>query len=180
MTRLPKLIQFPVLLGLACLIAGLFGMIHNQVSYTLGPDYFHAFKFIQFNVIEGFQPRLAALIIGWKASWWMGAIIGLPLFLLALLAPDRTKYFRLCIMALVTVIGTTLAADVLAMILTFLFLTPENMPAFLHRPDLTDPLGFTRAGILHDTSYLGGLIGLLLAAIRIISHLRHKPLESTA
>jgi len=172
MKNLPEAAQLAIFLAMACVAAGVFGMIHNQVSYTIGPDYFHRYKFIQFNVIETFPPRLAALIIGWKASWWMGLIIGVPLFTFALLARDKADYASLCFKAFVTVLVTILLVDSATIIAAFAVLTPENLPPRFTGPGDWDHLGFARAGLLHDASYLGAILGLLLAALRMVIQIR--------
>ena len=69
-----KLAFVPVLLMVGCLFAGLYGIIHNQISYTVSPEYFHAFKFQQFNIPPSLQNRIGASIVGWGASWWMGLL----------------------------------------------------------------------------------------------------------
>ncbi len=64
-----KAALFPVLLVAGCLICGLYGMLHNQISYTVAPEYFHAFKFDQFAIPNGLRNRIGASIVGWQASW---------------------------------------------------------------------------------------------------------------
>jgi hypothetical protein len=66
-----KFILLPVLLGAGCLISGLYGALHNQISYSVSPDYFDAYKFIQFDVPVTLRDRVGASIVGWQASWWM-------------------------------------------------------------------------------------------------------------
>ena len=34
----------PLLLAIACLLAGLYGVLHNQISYTVSYEYFTEFK----------------------------------------------------------------------------------------------------------------------------------------
>ena len=48
---------------LAPLAAGLFGILHNQLSYTVAPEYFTQFKFIQFRMLE--SELLGGLLYGW-------------------------------------------------------------------------------------------------------------------
>ena len=61
------------------LIAGLYGALHDQVSFTISPEYFTRFKYDQF----GFDPqwfggdRHTVALIGFLATWWVGALIGL-------------------------------------------------------------------------------------------------------
>ncbi len=83
-----KATLLPVLLVAGCLISGLYGMLHNQISYTVAPEYFHAFKFDQFAIPNGLHNRIGASIVGWQASWWMGLIIGVPILLVGLIMPD--------------------------------------------------------------------------------------------
>jgi len=40
-----KLALFPFLLAAGCGISGLYGAAHDQISYSISPDYFHALKF---------------------------------------------------------------------------------------------------------------------------------------
>src|SRR5262245_8551818 len=100
---LPKMILAPVLLVAACVVAGLYGMLHNQISYSVSPDYFHAFKFIQFRIPEDLQNRLGASVVGWHASWWMGLIIGIPVLLIALILPGWRAYLSGSLMAFAVV-----------------------------------------------------------------------------
>ncbi|MFD1344620.1 hypothetical protein, partial [Litorisediminicola beolgyonensis] len=62
--------------------AGLFGVLHNQLSYSVGPAYFTELKFDQFGIAPDRQTRLGAALIGWRASWWMGAALAVPVLVL--------------------------------------------------------------------------------------------------
>lgn len=69
-----------VLLALAwrgALIAGLYGIVHDQLTYTLSPEYFTLLKFRQFAWADfGGPPRLLVAEIGFLATWWVGALAG--------------------------------------------------------------------------------------------------------
>jgi hypothetical protein len=74
-----KLALAPVLLVIACLFAGMYGVVHNQISYTVSHEYFTQFKFYQFG-IEHVPNRFGVAVVGWNAAWWMGIVIGMSLF----------------------------------------------------------------------------------------------------
>lgn len=74
-----KLALIPVLFAIACLFAGAYGSLHNQISYTVSPEYFTQFKFHQFRINDSIPDRIGAAIVGWKASWWMGLVLGVVL-----------------------------------------------------------------------------------------------------
>ncbi len=106
-----KLALFPVLLAAGCVIAGLYGAVHDQISYTVSPDYFHAFKFLQFNVPVHLHNRVGAALVGWHATWWMGVFIGVPVLLIGLILPGWRMYLSHCLMAFVVVISTALVEE---------------------------------------------------------------------
>src|ERR1700676_2970104 len=73
-----KLGKFLLFLPAAVLVAGLFGMIHDQISYSVSDEYFTKFKFIQFHLLDSDVPeRIRAAEVGFLASWWMGIPLGL-------------------------------------------------------------------------------------------------------
>jgi hypothetical protein len=73
-----KFLVFILLVLLAMLFSGIYGIFHDQVSYTVSPEYFTKFKFNQFG-LDGLDlpDRVKVSIVGFLASWWMGIPIGL-------------------------------------------------------------------------------------------------------
>jgi hypothetical protein len=104
-----KIALFPVLLAAGCVIAGLYGALHDQVSYTVSPDYFHAFKFRQFAIPAELHNRLGAALVGWYATWWMGLFIGVPVLVVGLIMPDGRTYLTRSLIAFAVVAVTALA-----------------------------------------------------------------------
>lgn len=146
--------------------AGLFGALHNQLSFSVGSSYFYDVKFTQFGINPDIPPRLGAAQVGWMASWWMGLFMALPAMLIGLMrAPGPRRYFRLgleliglamCITLLGSFCGLSLAyiTDLNALVARL-----PNLDAF------SDPVGFARAGLMHEGTYIGGAVGGLTAAI---------------
>ena len=58
------------------LLAGSYGVLHDQITYSIGPEYFTRFKFTQFNwANHGFSDRTFVACIGFLATWWVGLVI---------------------------------------------------------------------------------------------------------
>ncbi|WP_179378658.1 hypothetical protein [Jannaschia marina] len=160
---LPKRLSFPLLLVFACLAAAVYGAINDQISYTVSPDYYHAFKFRQFAIPETMPPRFGAALVGVLASWWMGLVIGLPVLGTGLiLLRDRRAYLRSGLRAILVVLAATFAAALAGLLVETLFPSP---PDRWWRPEGVDAVAFNRAGAMHNAAYLGGLIGLPIALI---------------
>ncbi len=163
MARGGKVLAFFGLMALAVLAAGLFGAVHNQLSYTVGPAYFTEIKFAQFAIPPELQNRFGASLVGWRASWWMGLFIGLPAFLIGLfIVPRARSYVAAGIGAIGLVILFTALAALLGLVLGLTMADSDRVaqvipPSWAGRPDLI------RAGLMHDASYLGGALGAVLA-----------------
>ncbi len=88
-----KLVLIPLLLVIACIFAGVYGALHNQISFTVAPEYFTQFKFHQFQIPDSMPHRIGAAIVGWNAAWWMGIVIGVVLIPFGLLIRGNANYF---------------------------------------------------------------------------------------
>ena len=57
-------------------IAGGYGTIHDQFTYSISPEFFTKLKFQQFYYADfGFGDRVFAALVGFLATWWAGLII---------------------------------------------------------------------------------------------------------
>ena len=55
------------------MVAGVYGILHDQITYTISPEYFSKFKFDQFRYAEiGLPDRVFVAEIGFLATWWVG------------------------------------------------------------------------------------------------------------
>jgi hypothetical protein len=165
---LEKFVLFFVLLAAACVIAGAYGALHDQISYTVSPDYFFAFKFHQFEIPTHLQGRVGAAIVGWQASWWMGLLIGPPVLVVAMIIPGWKAYVTRSLLALGVVALTTLLVGLGALVWATCTLTAEHLPEFWYPEGPVDRVAFARVGIMHNFSYLGGFIGIITGTMYLI------------
>lgn len=161
---LGKFPAFFLLVALAALSAAIFGALHNQLSYSVGPDYFLSFKFPQFGIPEGTSPRVGAAQVGVLASWWMGAIVGLPAFIFGLFTvPNARSYLAAGIGAIGLVLVLATFAALAGLVGGIAAEATGILDGYLTPPAGIDRTDFLRAGFMHDASYLGGALGALLA-----------------
>ena len=164
-----KVALFPVLLVAGCLISGLYGVLHNQISYSVAPDYFHAFKFHQFGIPEGLDNRFGASIVGWRASWWMGVVIGVPVLLVGLVMPDARTYFTRSLIAFAIVAFTAFIIGLGALAYASSSITATNLPEYWYPEGVTNQVAFARAGTMHNFSYLGGFLGIITGSLYLVA-----------
>lgn len=152
----------------ACLLAAVYGAVHNQISYTVAPEYFHGLKFQQFRLAPEFHNRIGAGIVGVLASWWMGLVIGMPIYVAGLFVRGTGPFVRSFMRAALVVVCVTLAMGLGALIWAKWALSAENLPGWMAGRDIADPVAFAQVGTMHNFSYLGGQVGLLVGLMVII------------
>jgi hypothetical protein len=164
---LQKLALFLPLLMAGCIISGLYGALHDQLTYTLSPDYFHAFKFIAFHIPQSLHNRAGAALVGWQATWWMGVLIGLPVLTLGLIVPDWRYYVKHSLAAFAVVALTALAVGLGALGYSYISIDADHLPSY-DFPLGVDQVAFSRVGMMHNFSYIGGFVGILTAMTYLI------------
>lgn len=154
----------PSLVRLLALVvlAALYGALHDQLSYGIGPEYFSCLKFPQFGLLDGeVAPRWRAAQVGLLA----GAAAGLPLGAVLLwLAHGRPAAERYLWRGSAVVLLGALSVALLGLGLGWVALelgSVQRVPACVQ-----DSRGFLLAAWMHDGSYLGALVGLALFAWR--------------
>jgi len=164
-----KVMLIPVLLAMGGIIAGTYGVLHNQISYTVSPDYFHEFKYHQFRLNPSMPGRMGASIVGWNASWWTGIVIGIFLVPIGCVVPGAKRYFLGVLRSYAVVALTALTVGLSALLIAYISIEPESVGEIVRYGNaISHPVEFARAGTMHNFSYLGGLTGILTGIIWII------------
>lgn len=163
-----KVALIPVLFLIACLFAGAYGMLHNQISYTVSPEYFTQFKFHQFGISGDTPERVGAAIVGWHAAWWMGIVIGIILIPAGLVIRGNAAYFWKMIRVFGVVALTTLIFGLAALAYAYATVDPDTVGEMKrYGNEIANDAAFMRAGTMHNFSYLGGLVGIIAGAVAI-------------
>ncbi|MCE9528344.1 MAG: hypothetical protein K8R36_20055 [Planctomycetales bacterium] len=149
------------------LVAGNFGILHDQVTYTISPEYFTKLKFEQFRWANfGLPERIFAGEIGFLATWWVGFFSGWFLARRQIPGQPRLQAWRnIMISCAIILLCALLSAG--AGFGYGLGRGPDAdysawRPALTHL-QIEDQWSFLRVAYIHNASYLGGIIGLVLA-----------------
>jgi hypothetical protein len=184
-----QLARLPAMIGvslLGALLAGLYGALHDQVSYSISPEYFTKLKFHQFSYANfGFHPRVFAAEVGFLASFWVGMIAAWLLARVGLTQLPQPERRTVTTRSFLIVFASTLALGTGGALLGVARAKSGDLSSWQtweRTLQLTDLPSFVIVAYLHNGSYLGGLIGFIAAAIyvrkRLSSHthrqLAHK------
>lgn len=155
----------------SALLAGIYGSVHDQISFSVSPDYFTYFKFIQFDTPWAYQsPRQGAAYIGFVATWWLGVMLSviLGLFGFQFASPAQMVVYLPRAVALVFMV--TILAGLVGLAYGYWRIDEFSVRSHMEWvwPGVADPVQFTRVGVMHEASYLGGGLGLLAGIIYLL------------
>jgi hypothetical protein len=165
-----KFLTLIILIIVSCLLAGLYGILHDQLTYSISPEYYTKFKFYQFGFMDSGDeaifpnPRIEVSAVGLLATWWMGIPIGIILGLTGLIHNSWRTMFKITFKAflLTILIAFTTGLIGLAYGQIYLIHKPRSEFANWFLPDnLIDFESFIEVGSMHNFSYIGGLTGLI-------------------
>ncbi len=164
--ELPRLL---LAMAAGALVAGAYGIVHDQVTYSLGPEYFTRLKFDQFAwaATEGQGPRLFAAKIGFLATWWVGMLVVWILCRIALWREGRVPPAGELSRAFGLVFCVSLAAAFGGWIWGQWRRTmgyAEEWHSLMASLGVERPEEFMTVAYIHNASYLGGILGTLVAA----------------
>ena len=175
-----KFLVFVFLILLAITVSGLYGMVHDQISYTVSPEYYTKFKFQQFGIADMNLPdRARASIVGFLASWWMGIPIGLMVGGTGFIQPGHWRMLKVSLLAFGLIMVTTLLFGLCGLLYGYFETTTINLADYQgwYIPgNVVDLRRFLCAGYMHNASYLGGTLSIFAACIfQIIVKIKTAP-----
>jgi hypothetical protein len=175
-----KIIVLFLIILVSPVIAGSYGIIHNQITYTISPEFFTKNMFYRFGLDEYFNgsQRLGASIVGFLSTWWLGIPIGIILAIVGCLFDNGKTMLKRTLMAMSIAILFAVITPFISVIFYFsekylnsvsyeqYFISePEFLPEGVN---IDDHFNFYLVGQIHNFSYLGGLLGLFAGIIYLI------------
>jgi hypothetical protein len=156
----------------AGLLAGVYGMLHDQLSYTISREYFTAFKFYQFHYLDFHQPeRIFAAMIGFTATFGVGLFVGWILAWIGIRGADPEpgvkKTRRALLLALSVAVFTGLAGMCIGYV-TITFFPFSEFLGWEKMLGIEQLKNFAIVGTMHNSGYIGGLLGLRAGVIYLI------------
>ena len=169
-----KIYVFFLIIISAPIIAGIYGILHDEITYTISNEYYTKFKFFQFGLMDlGNEaifpnPRLEVGLVGILATWWVGIPIGIILGLVGLLHKNGKAMFKITLKSILITLLVALLIGIFGFLYGKFYLVETGVHWWFPE-NLNNKENFIIVGSIHNFSYLGGLIGLIIAVIYSIS-----------
>ncbi len=170
---------FFALVFVAILAAGVFGALHDQISYSVSPEYYTRFKFLKFGLTDSALPeRVRASVVGIFGSWWMGIPVGLMLAPIGFIGGDGKVCVRAVLRAYGIAMAFTLLCGLTGLCYGWFSTSSIDLSDYHSRfiPDnLVDLRRFLCVGYMHHASYAGALYSIPVAWIHYLLASRRSP-----
>lgn len=159
-----------IILILTPIIGGLYGVLHDQLTWTISPEYYTKFKFYQFKLATAGDeaifpnPRIQVSFVGFMATWWTGIPIGIILGLFGLTHRNGKEMLNVTLRALLITLGVALITGLIGLAYGNLHLSELGVKWWLPE-NLIDRKAFIMVGSMHNFSYLGGAIGMFVGIV---------------
>ena len=148
------------------ILAGIYGILHDQISYSISPEYFTKFKFAQFEF--GFmsqnRPQLTASVVGFLSTWWTGLIIGIVLSFVGLTLPNSKLMWKSIKIGTIRTLGIAVGIGFSGIVVGEFIISKIDANWIIPK-SVTDRNAFLTVGSMHTFSYIGGLIGLIFGVL---------------
>ncbi|MFP5438152.1 MAG: hypothetical protein ACLGH8_10225 [Bacteroidia bacterium] len=173
-----KFITIIVSILLLSIVAGCYGILHDVITYKISHEYFTKFKFVQFGLIErgsNLPVNIFQLLVftGWAATWWVGFIAGCIFGGAAFGLKKAGAMTGAIAKASLIMMGTAVLFGILGYNVGFFTEAPVDLTQLCYDcGTLENPDAFITAGYVHNFSYAGGFIGIILGVVSILKR-RH-------
>lgn len=161
------------------LVGGLYGAVHDSVTFRISNEYFQRLKFDQFRWADlGLPDPLFAAQIGFIAGGAVGLIAGWFIARTAVTRIPVGSFFQSVTRAFLIVFCTALSA--VAVTFAAGSATTWDLSGWTPLCDtlgVTRPREFVQVAFIHNASYLGGFVGLFVAIVGL--RLQRKPPAAT-
>ena len=160
------------------IIASIFGIIHNQVSYSISHEFFEDFLFGNFgtNKLYITDKRIEASLVGIIGTYWVGLILGIIYALLYLFLKNPNK-LKSVFAVIFSNIGFAILGSIVGFVVTEFFVSWENAGIFIDF-GIQQPQNYVQAAYMNTGSYYGGFIGLIFGIIYLLKKDGYKILRT--
>ena len=152
------------------LVGGAYGVLHDQVTYSISEEYFTRFKFNQFAYAEPpiDSPRWFAGNIGFLATWWVGALVAWVLARISVskegaLPPIREFAIAFGIVFLVSICAAVVGFGWGEWRRTTGY--AEGWLSWMGGLGVENIESFMTVGYIHNSSYIGGVVGMVFGIL---------------
>jgi len=164
---------FIALLIIAPMMAGLYGFIHDQITYNISEEFFTKFRFDHYDFPYAWHPRARAGMIGILNAWKTGIPFGI---ILTAVGRIHMNTHKLLVYTFYTYLLTFFMSFAFSIAAAYMPVPADIVALKLSMPkNILDPIAFQRVVQINNFGYVGGIIGMLMGiGLHVLLYKRDK------
>jgi len=161
-----RLVVFIALVFISSISAGLYGVLYDQLSYSISPEFFERLRFPAdgYHLADTVHPRLKAAYAGWTHTWGVGFILGGILAIAGLIHHNIRRMFSVTLIAFFISLAMALVFGMVGLYMGGTANGGDDVYLALP-PDLKDPRHFMMVQNMQNFSYVGALVGIFIGLL---------------
>lgn len=145
------------LVAISPLLAGIYGFLHDQVSYSVCSEYFTKIRFEDYaHFPELWHDRTKAGVIGILNAWKQGLLAGILLTAVATIHKQLNRILSYTL----TSYGITIVVTALSALLGLYIHSGQSSTMAIY-PDIENLQGLYQVTQMNNFAHMGGVIGML-------------------
>lgn len=165
-----------LILVIATFVAGLYGVLHDQISYTISNEYFTQLRFRQFRIPWAYENhRLGVAYVGVFSTWWMGLLAYSFLGLFGFMFKSPKLMAIYLGKSMLVVISVAFIAALVGLAYGYYHVNENTIAENIQTipANVTNPVQFLRVAYMHSASYIGGIPGLIAGIVYLVIRKQH-------
>lgn len=163
-----RLLESAKIVALSILASVVFGILHDQVTIRISPEYFTKWPF-HADVFQHPSLTITALFWGVAATWWVGLILGIPLAFVCTTGEGVWWTWSRLLKPLLITISFLFFSSFVSYLVAKSISFRAPAPMLNYSPDSDEELiRFSQVLVAHNASYIGGAIGGLALVIYVV------------
>jgi hypothetical protein len=169
-------------LSIAVVVAAAYGIVNDQTTATISPEYFSVFKKAQFAAVlesagmADAPTRAQAAVVGIASTWWFGLFLGIVIGISGIVGRGAPISSRRYILAVARVLIITLGVSIIAGAVAYAagaWIKPDAVRCPFLR-GIRNVRGAFSVAWWHNCAYLGALGATFWESLRVQYERRRK------
>ena len=168
-----KILTLILIAFLSVIIGTSYGVIHNFITSLISTEFYTKFIFFKFVVLDDYSRQFSGnwtfplTWIGFFSTGWFGLLTGLVLGVIALECKSVKIMLVKTLKSILIIIGIAIISGFVGYI--FAELNPSEIITNYNYPfEIENKIAFNKVKTIHNFSYLGGIVGLIIGVLNQI------------
>ncbi len=170
-----KISKFLLIIFISIFLTVIYGITNDFITAKISPEFYTKFTFFNFGILDDYERTFngnwtfSLIWVGFFSTWWFGLLTGLILGIVGMKYCDQKQ-----------MLNKTLKSILIVIVITIIFgfvgygtaeLNPSEIIMNYNFPfEIEHKAEFNKVSKIHNFSYYGGIVGLIIGTFNLIKN----------